>query len=104
MPSLDPPRLVISHPGSPPYLRNAVLSLYGSGMLEYFATTYLDHPNYVVSKALRLAAGAVGQTALRQLDRRAFRDIPMSAVRTRATLELFRTLFSAILDWPTMAD
>lgn len=97
------PRIVISQPGSPPYVRHAVRSLYENGMLEYFATTYVDHPDYWLSRTLRRLAGTVSAAALRQLDRRAFADIPMSCIRTRATLELVRTFFS-VANFPRAAD
>ena len=104
LPNHERERVVISHPSSPAYLRQDVMSLFENGMLEYFATTFLDHPNYPLARTFRTAANAFRPSWIKQLERRSFHEVPIERVRTRAPLELLRTLFSAVLDWSVTTD
>src|SRR4051812_33958506 len=73
-------------------------------MLEYFATSYLDHPEYWLSRAMKALAATVSSRWAARLERRAFGTVPFSCLRTRPTLELLRTFSSAILKNETLAD
>lgn len=102
--SADPsPRVVISHPGSPVFAQHDVMALDEHGMLEYFATSYLDHPSYALARAFRSGAQRIRPSWLKQLERRAFHEAPFDRVRTRPLLELFRT-FLSLLNAPVATD
>jgi glycosyltransferase involved in cell wall biosynthesis len=74
------------------------------GMLAYFATTYLDHPDYWLARALKMAAQRFRPSFVRQLERRSFHELPFTSVRTRAGLEILRTLAGSVLKRPLLAD
>ena len=73
-------------------------------MLAYFATTYLDHPDYWLARTLKKAAQRIRPSYIRQLERRSFYELPFTYVRTRAGLEILRTVANSVLKRPLLAD
>jgi glycosyltransferase involved in cell wall biosynthesis len=73
-------------------------------MLAYFATTYLDHPDYPTARTIRRVVQALRPAYVKQLDRRAFHQVAFDKVRTHPTLEFLRTFSSAILRNEVIAD
>ena len=73
-------------------------------MLAYFATTYLDHPDYWLARALKTAARRIRPSYVPQLERRSFHELPFSSLRTRPALEILRTVASSVLKRPILAD
>lgn len=98
------PRLVVACPASPPYVRESVVALDERGMLDYFATTYLDHPDYRLARTLKTAARMAGPRFVKQLERRKFDDLPFERIRTKAAWELARTFSASVLRRPTLTD
>jgi glycosyltransferase involved in cell wall biosynthesis len=80
------------------------MALEERGMLEYFATTYLDHPNDRLSSSLKAVARKVSPRLVPQLERRRFADVPIDRVRTKPGWELLRTFSNNVLRKPSLTD
>jgi glycosyltransferase involved in cell wall biosynthesis len=98
------PRVVVASPSSGPHVRQSVVALDERGMLDYFATTYLDHPDYRLSSALKGVARRVAPRLVAQLERRRFADIAIERIRTKAAWELLRTFSSNVMRRPVLTD
>lgn len=73
-------------------------------MLDYFATTYLDHPDYSFARRLKAAANIVSPRLGRQIARRTFADVGFGRVRTRPLWELARTFAGTVMRAPRLTD
>ena len=97
-------RVVIAHPVGGPFVRHSVMGLNNARMLEFFATTFIDHRSYPLARRLKNTARAVSPALVRQLERRAFEEIPYDRLRTRPWWELARTFSSNVLRAPVLTD
>jgi glycosyltransferase involved in cell wall biosynthesis len=96
--------VVVSHPGSPPFVQHVVMGLHQRGVLRYFATAYLDHPDYWLSRSLKEAARLIKPRYVKELERRAFHDVPFDQVRTHPFRHILQTLSQKLLDRPLLTD
>jgi glycosyltransferase involved in cell wall biosynthesis len=81
-----------------------VKALYERGMLDVFATTYVDHPEDPLSSTIKQAVRSVYPSYVRQLERRAFHDLPYSKIRTYPWWEVLRTASDKFIGNPTLTD
>lgn len=100
----DSYRVLVSHMGSPPHVRNSVAALYQAGMLARFATTFVDHPDSKLASAIKAVVGRLSPSLTKRFEQRSAPDIPFDLIRTRPALEVLRTVSERLLQRPRIAD
>ena len=96
--------VLLAHPGVNPFMRNSALGLEESRLLHHLCVCYLDHPDYSLSRLFKEIARRVRPSFVKELERRAFHEIPSERVRTYAFWELLRTFSNKYLDAPLLTD
>lgn len=84
--------VVIFHPSTAPFVQEAALALFESGLLLAFVTTLRDNPNSRLQRALCTLASAIGYDLQKQFSRRVITKIPESHIRDWSQRELLRLL------------
>ncbi|MBB4070351.1 glycosyltransferase involved in cell wall biosynthesis [Salinibacter ruber] len=79
-------------------------ALYERDLLDVFATTYVDHPDDPLSSTIKRVAQSVDPSYVRQLERRAFHDLPFSKIRTYPWWELLRIAADKFIGNLTITD
>lgn len=97
------PKVALAHPGNATFVRHSAQALLDRGMLDYFATTFVDHPEYYLSRFFSKALTMLGPQYAELAKRRAFPEVPKEKLRTYPLWELARTLCHR-LNRPVMSD
>lgn len=82
--------------GTAIFLKQPAIEYHRQGYLDKFYTTFIEHPNYWLSRVISKSVGA-------EIQRRAFHDLPLSAFELYPWKEIARTIASKKFS-PGMAD
>jgi len=96
--------ILVANPGHSPSVRQGVKALHEQELLDVFATTYVDHPDDPLSSTIKRAVRSVYPSYVRQLERRAFHDLPFRKIRTYPWWEVLRTAADKFVGNPTLTD
>ena len=84
--------IVIFHPSTAPFVQEAALALYESGLLSAFVTTLRDNPNSRVQRTLCALVSSLGYDLKKQFSRRVVTRIPESHIRDWPQREFSRLI------------
>ncbi len=96
--------ILVANPGHSPSVRQGVKALHEQELLDVFATTYVDHPDDPLSSRIKQVVRSVYPSYVRQLERRAFHDLPFCKIRTYPWWEVLRTAADKFIGNPTLTD
>lgn len=96
--------ILAANPGHSPSVRQGVKALHEQELLDVFATTYVDHPDDPLSSTIKRTVRSVYPSYVRQLERRAFHDLPFCKIRTYPWWEVLRTAADKFIGNPTLTD
>ena len=82
--------VVLSHPGTGPFVQHAARALYESGLLAAYVTTFHYDRNSLLGAVLRTALGLVVRDADRQLARREISEVPRHLICSHPLPEFIR--------------
>ena len=82
--------MVLSHPGTGPFVQHAARALQEAGLLAAYVTSFHYDRNSALGKFLRSAMGLVRSDAELQLSRRAITEVPLELVHSHPTPEIIR--------------
>lgn len=80
--------IIISHPNTAPFIQASVRGYHQKGLLDKYITTFMDHPDYWLSSAIKRLLPSME----RELSRRAVINIPIDKTVNYPYGELIRTL------------
>jgi len=102
----DPPmmNIFVANPSHNPDSRHGVRALYERELLDVFATGYVDHPDDPLSSTIKRVVRGVRPSYVRQLERRAFHDIPFEKIRTHPLGQLLQDAADKLIGNPTLTD
>jgi glycosyltransferase involved in cell wall biosynthesis len=83
-------RVVLSHPGTGPFVQNTARALHEAGLLSAYVTTFVYQRDAAWGRYLRGALSLAMRDADRQLSRRAITEIPREMVRSHPLPEIIR--------------
>jgi glycosyltransferase involved in cell wall biosynthesis len=83
-------RVVLSHPGTGPFVQHAARALHEAGLLAAYVTTFHYDRRSALGRLLRTAMGAVTRDAEQQLSRRAITEVPREVVESHPLPEMIR--------------
>ena len=83
-------RVIVSHPGTGPFIRQTVRAFHEAGLLEAFHTSLAFSPEGLVSTIARKASGGRFGLLAKGLDQRIISDIPAGLVKTHPLWEICR--------------
>ena len=83
-------RVVLSHPGTGPFVQNAARALYEAGLLSAYVTSFRYDRQSRLGRLLRTALGLVMGDPEQVLARRVITEVPREMVRSRPLPELIR--------------
>jgi glycosyltransferase involved in cell wall biosynthesis len=83
-------RVVLSHPGTGPFVQHAARALHEAGLLSEYVTTFHYDRESPLGSFLRTAMGMVKRNAEQELLRRAITEVPREMVRSHPLPELIR--------------
>jgi len=86
------PRVLLSHPGTGPFVQHAARALHEAGLLAAYVTTFSYQPMTALGRALRTALRVAYPDPDGQLARRKVVEVPPELVRTHPVPELLRML------------
>lgn len=81
---------IVSNPNVAPHVKQTVLAYRDGGLLKQFYTTFIFHPDNLLSKLLSIVFPAL----ISEFKRRAFTDLPYKYVSTSPFQEMLRVLAS----------
>lgn len=94
----------VANPGHSPSVRNGVRALHEANMLHTFATTYVDHPDDLLSSTIKKVIRFAQPSYIPELERRAFHELPFHKIRTYPVWEFLRTSADKFITNPAVAD
>ena len=83
-------RVVLSHPGNPPFVQHAARALQEAGLLSAYVTTFVYQHDAALGRCLRGALSLVMRDADRELSRRAITEVSHDLVRPHPLPEIIR--------------
>jgi glycosyltransferase involved in cell wall biosynthesis len=83
-------RVVLSHPGTGPYVQHAARALHEAGLLSAYVTTFHYARQSPLGRFLRTAMGLVMRHPEQELSRRVITEVPREMVRSHPLPELIR--------------
>ena len=96
--------ILVANPSHSPSIRQGVKALYERALLDVFATGYVDHPDDPLSSTIKRLVRFVRPSYVRQLERRAFHDIPFENIRTYPVGQLLQDAADKLVGNPTLTD
>jgi glycosyltransferase involved in cell wall biosynthesis len=93
-----------ANPSHSPSVRQGVKALHERGLLDVFATGYVDHPDDPLSSTIKQVVRLVRPSYVRQLERRAFHDLPFKKIRTYPVGQLLQDAADKLIGNPTLTD
>ena len=96
--------IFVANPSHNPDSRHGVRALYGRDLLDVFATGYVDHPDDPLSSTIKKVVQSVRPSYVRQLERRAFHDIPFEKIRTYPWGQILQDAADKLIGNPTLTD
>ncbi len=84
------PRVVLSHPGTGPFVQQAARALHEAGLLSAYVTTFHYDRNAALGQILRGLLRLVMRDPERQLSRREITEVPGELVRSHPIPEILR--------------
>lgn len=97
-------KVFVANPSHNPDSRHGVRALYERNMLDVFATGYVDHPDDPVSSTIKRTVELLRPSYVRQLERRAFHDIPFEKIRTYPWGQMLQDAADKLIGNPTLTD
>lgn len=94
-------KIALIHPGPSVFVKNNILSLYENDLLEKFYTTYVHHPDYVLSNVID-SIGRLNSSIKKEFIRRSFSEIPFEFIHTYPYAELVRVFVNRIIKSPRL--
>lgn len=91
-------KIVVSNPSVPPHVKQTVMAYEEAGYLDRFFTSFFEHPKNSFSSILKKI-----KPLEKEINRRSFRELPISRFSSRPIPELLRSLASRKLG-PVVAD
>lgn len=89
-------KIILSHPGCPPFVQHAARALDEAALLKAYVTTFTYQPQKRLGQALRLGLRAVMNEPDKQLARRRVTEVAEERVITHPTPELLRMLIAKL--------
>ena len=83
-------RVALSHPGTGPFVQNAVRALHEAGLLSVYVTTFHYDRKSPLGRFLRTAMGLAMPNAEQQLARRVISEVPREMIRSHPLPEMIR--------------
>jgi glycosyltransferase involved in cell wall biosynthesis len=85
-------KVLLSHPGCPPFVQHVARALYEAGLLSAYVTAFAYQPESWLGRTLKSGLGLLSNGADKELQRRRITEIPESLVITHPLPELARIL------------
>jgi glycosyltransferase involved in cell wall biosynthesis len=83
-------KVLHAHPGSNPFTKHTAIGYYEENMLENFLTTFIAHKDYFLSNAIVKLVPSLK----RDIERKAFEELPLEKIKTYPYKELLRLFVS----------
>ncbi len=93
---------MMAHPGTGVFIQQTARAFFEEEMLDSFLTTFIDHPDFALSRALKHWLGIFYPSIHAEFSRRSLKEIPFSKCKTYPYPEMVRTLaskFGAPSNW-----